>query len=411
METAVTRSHLVSILVLGLAGLSTAACKGKPKPDPTTSSNPEAGLVPLSRTTDGGIAIGNLDGVIGGQERRLAAQPTDVTLRAGLVDLLLTRGQFLGSIADYERASEIADALVIEAPQRPESWQARASTNATWHRFDAALEDLRAAEKAGAKPATLAGTRSSILVATGKVEEAWKTAPSDSDMAGESVALASRAHIEGELGRIADAEGDLAAARSRYRDVSPLPLAWMDTVQAALYEKNGNRAKARAHYTRAVRILPLYAKAASHLAAYETAQRAVEILEPVAARSDDPEVHAQLGDALRRVGREADSNAELAKARAQYEALLLTHREAFADHAARFWMGAGGDPPRALPLAAENAKLRPTDEALSLWLEAAQAAHDATATCAAARALAALPHATETLRAPARTALARCPAQ
>lgn len=408
------RLHMMSLALVALTGLTAGACKGKGGaasglPGEASAVGVEAGLVPLPRTTAGDLAIGNLDATIGGQQRRVASQPGDTSLRAGLVDLLLTRGQYLGTIADYERASEIAETLVREAPQRPESWKARAATNATWHRFDAALEDLRAAEKAGAKPASLTGARASILAATGKLDEAWPLAPSDGDSSGESMALAARALIEGELGRMADAEGDLAAARSRYGDVSPLPLAWMDAMQAALYEKNGDRANARAYYTRAVRILPLYAKAAAHLATYETAQRAVAILEPVAVRSDDPEVHAELGDALRRVGRAADSQAELAKARAQYEALLLKHREAFADHAARFWMGAGADPPRALPLAAENAKLRPTDEALSLWLEAAQAAHDAAATCEAARALAALPHATEALRAPARKALARCP--
>ena len=410
------RSHVLSLAVLILASLLGASCKGKAGAKGGTAagvgsgSNAEGGLVPLSSTTDGSIAIGNLDATVGGQERRLANDPGNFELRAGLVELLLTRGQYLGTIADYERASDIAETLVREGPQHVESWKARASTNATWHRFDAALEDLRSAEKAGASTGSVTRTRSSILAATGKLDEAWAAAPSDGDLAGDSVSLAARGLLAGELGRMADAEGDLAAARSRYRDVSPLPLAWMDAMQAALYEKNGDRAKARAYYTRANRILPLYARAAAHLATYETAQRAVAILEPVAVRSDDPEVHGELGDALRRVGRAAESQAELLKTRERYDALLAKHHEAFADHAARFWLGAGGEPSRALPLAAANAKLRPTDEALSLWFEAAQATRDAQATCDAARALTTLPHATEALRAPARTALARCPA-
>ena len=412
METTViARSHFMSLAgaVVLASLLAASSCKKDGAKSDPAGSNVETGLVPLPSTTGGSIAIGNLDATVGGQERRIAAEPTNFELRAGLVDALLLRGQYLGTIADYERASEIAETLVREGPQHAESWKARASTNATWHRFDAALADLRAAEKAGAPPQSLTRTRSSILAATGKLDEAWAAAPNNGDSAGESLSLASRALLAGELGRMADAEGDLAAARSRYRDVSPLPLAWMDAMQAALYEKNGDRAKARAYYTRANRILPLYANAAAHLATYETAQRGVAILEPVVARSDDPEVHAALGDALRRVGRVAESQAELTKAREGYETLVVKHREAFADHAARFWMGAGGDPPRALPLAADNAKLRPTDESLSLWLEAAQAARDPQATCDAARALTALRHATETLRAPARTALARCP--
>ena len=401
-----------SVAALAVAGLLATACKGKgssAKTDPSASAAPEATLHPLTSTTDGDIAVGNLDAVIGGQEQRIKAMPWDPALRAGLVEVLLTRGQFFGNIADYERASELAEALVRDEPKRPDSWMARASTNATWHKFPQALADLDAAEKAGAMPAAVRSARSSILAATGKLDEAWQLAPNDGSLAGRSIALATRGLLEGELGRLPDAEGDLQAARLRYGDVSPLPLAWMDALQAALYEKNGERAKARAHYTRANRILPLYARAASHLAAYETAARAVAILEPVAKRCDDPEVHAALGDALRRTGKAAESQAELAKARERYEALLVSHREAFADHAARFWLGPGGEPARALPLAAENAKLRPTDEALSLWLEAAEAVKDASATCEAARALVALPHAAQALRAPARTAAARCP--
>lgn len=397
------------LLLFALCALGTASGSCKESSARTSAPPPaDAGLAPLPRTSDGAIAAGNLDAMIGGQAKRVESAPGDVSLRAGLVDLLLTRGQFFGTIVDYERASELAESLVREAPQRSESWTARASVNATWHRFDAALEDLRMAERTGAPAKSLARTHASILAATAKLDEAWAAAGSDADPAGDSMALASRALLEGELGRIADMEGDLAAARSRYRDVSPLPLAWMDAMQAAVYEKNGDRVKARAHYTRAVRILPLYAKAAAHLATYETAEGAVAILTPVAARSDDPEVHAELGDALRRIGREAESQAAVAHARARYEALVTAHPEAFADHAARFYLGAGGEPARALPLAAGNAARRPTDEALALWLDAAQAARDGEEACRAARALADARHAAESLRAQARAVVSRC---
>jgi tetratricopeptide (TPR) repeat protein len=257
---------LVSIVLLSLVATG-AACKGNAgagasAADGGGDAGAELGLVPLPRTTNGAIAIGNLDAVVAGHEKRVAAAPGDATLRAGLVDLLLTRGQYLGRISDYERASDIANALVVEAPKNIEAWKARAGTNATWHRFDAALADLDAAEHAGAPAKSLKGARSSILAARGQLDDAFAMAPSDGDLAGESMALAGRGLLEGELGRVADSDGDLAAARTRYRDVSPLPLAWMDAMQAALCEKRGDRVKAHAYYTRAVRILPLYAKAA-----------------------------------------------------------------------------------------------------------------------------------------------------
>jgi tetratricopeptide (TPR) repeat protein len=408
-----SRSSLVWIVrLLALALVATApACKGNGGINATDAGHSgaaEASLPPIARTTDGAIAIGNLDAVVAGQEKRVVAAPGDATLRAGLVELLLTRGQYVGSIADYERASELAEALVLEAPKNAEAWKARASTNATWHRFDAALADLDAAERAGASSKSLKGARSSIFAALGKLDEAFAMAPSDGDLAGESLALASRGLLEGSLGRVPDSDGDLAAARTRYRDVSPLPLAWMDAMQAAQCEKRGDRVRAHAFYTRAVRMLPLYATAAAHLATYETAERAVAILSPVAERSDDPEVLAELGDALRRVGRADESQTTIGRARARYDALMAKHPEAFADHAARFWLGVGGEPARALPLAASNAELRPTDEAVSLWLEAAQAARDERASCEAARRLAGLRYAADALRAPATAVLGRC---
>ena len=401
-----------AFFVLLLLGASGCRCGGSEKPneDLATSANfdAESILVPIGKTTTGAIAIGNLNAQIAGQERRDGPLPGDPKIRAGIVDLLITEGDFTGSIKDYEKASDIAEQLVKDWPQRPESWKARASASSLFHRFDAALADLAAAEKAGAPPDSLKSTRSSILAAQGKLDEAWAIAPTNGDPAGKTIALATRANLEGQRGDLKAAEDDFAAARKSYADVSAFPMAWMDNLEATLFEKNGDKAKARAYFTRAVRILPSYARAASHLANYETAEKAVAILAPIAQTSDDPEVHAAYGDALRRVKREADSVAEIAKAKAGYEALLAKHPEAFSDHAARFYLGAGADPKKALELAAANAKNRSTDEALSLWLEAAQATNAAAAACSAANALVALPHAAEPLRAAGKTAAARC---
>jgi hypothetical protein len=45
------------------------------------------------------------------------ATPRAVAGRAVLVDLLLLRGHVLGRIADYERAAELAERLVRDAPR------------------------------------------------------------------------------------------------------------------------------------------------------------------------------------------------------------------------------------------------------------------------------------------------------
>jgi hypothetical protein len=108
-STVMSRCRLVSLVrLVVLAVVVTApACKANEGTNATADaghSSAEASLKPIARTTDGAIAIGNLDAVVAGQEKRVAAAPGDATLRAGLVELLLTRGQYIGSIADYERA-------------------------------------------------------------------------------------------------------------------------------------------------------------------------------------------------------------------------------------------------------------------------------------------------------------------
>lgn len=391
------RAVLIGFALAALA----AGCRDK------QVEHTEGALPPLRPTTDGAIAVGNLDAMIRGQERRIQAAPGDVALRAGLVELLLTRGQFLGIIADYERATALAEDLVVEAPGSPLAWRARASTRATWHRFPEALDDLRQAEKAGAPRRSVAGVQATILAATGRFEEATKVTPDTGDAQGDAMALASRALLQGELGRLDDAERGLNAARAHYHDVSPFPLAWMDAMQAGLYEKAGDRTKARAYYTRAVERLPLYARAAAHLAPLEAPEKAVDRLVSVAVRSDDPEVFAQLGDALRRAGRVRESENALAKAGARYEELLASHREAYLDHAARFWLGAG-ETERALALAKSAVAVRPIDETIGLWLEAAEVARNSNEVCEAARRLLALPHAASALRTSASEAVRRC---
>ena len=62
-----------------------------------------------------------------------------VAEQALLVELLILRGHVLGCIADYERAAELAQVLVRDAPDDGTAWLARAKTRAAFHRFLEAL--------------------------------------------------------------------------------------------------------------------------------------------------------------------------------------------------------------------------------------------------------------------------------
>jgi len=65
--------------------------------------------------------------------------------------------------------------------------------------------------------------------------------------------------------------------------------------------------------------------------------------------------------------------------------LLAKHPEAFANHAARFWLGPGADPAKALALAQVNLQGRKTADAYELALEAALDALDHAPLCALAK--------------------------
>jgi tetratricopeptide (TPR) repeat protein len=315
--------------------------------------------------------------------------------------MLLARGQYTGRIADYERADAIADALVREDPNDRDALVARAGTRATFHRFDDALADLSAAEARGAD---VRDARAAIFVATGRLDEAAALARDEASL--RTMGLASLGLLRGDMGDENDAVRLLDRARASYADVSPFPLAWMDAQEGAMLERRGATLRAKAHYARAVALLPTYATAASHLAALSRPTDAIALLEPIAARSDDPEVLAQLSDALRRAGRAEDAERRRRDAIARYDDLVARHPEAFADHAAAMWLGVGGDPARALALARTNLAVRKTSDAYELALTAALAAKSDA--CAIARDAAALKYATHGLRALAAPVVKRC---
>jgi hypothetical protein len=60
------------------------------------------------------------------------------------------------------------------------------------------------------------------------------------------------------------------------------------------------------------------------------------------------------------------------EAESRYDELLARHQDAFADHAAEFWLTIGGDPQRALWLAQQNLSLRQTPRARALVCRSSQ---------------------------------------
>ena len=166
----------------------------------------------------------------------------------------------------------------------------------------------------------------------------------------------------------------------QYRGVSPLPLAVLDFQVGVMWMHSGNLDRAREHLNVARRYVPAYAPAQGHLAEVEAElgniETAIALLCPLAASSDDPDYAAQLARILADAGNAEDSGYWRQLAAARYEVLVALHPEAFADHAADFWLGAGADPGRALHLARMNFAIRRTRRAHALLFRAMSAAAD-----------------------------------
>jgi hypothetical protein len=150
-------------------------------------------------------------------------------------------------------------------------------------------------------------------------------------------------------------------------------------------EMAGKPERAVPLYREAIARLPGYVVASVHLSEIEadTGNRdsAIQRLGELADKVEDPEPAAVLAKLL------ADSKPDQAAhfadvARRGYQGLLEKHRNAFLDHAAEFFAAAGKEPKRALAIAEENLKLRPTDRAYLLAIRTAQAAGDTRRACA-----------------------------
>lgn len=345
---------------LWIACLATlAACGARPARDGTARTT--------STTTSGAIATANLD--------HLIAQHGD---EPGVEDLLLARARFLADYDALDRAAALAEArcpagACATAAQHLQRARARSAA----HRFADALDDLAAAEAAGAPSASLAAPRAAIWVATGRagdaipaLEAAAATRPDLASRTALATALAAR-------GRFAEADRLYAAALDALDTTSPFPFASTEFARGVMWtEQAGDPARGEPHYRRALAYLPSFAAARIHLAEIEAARgdtaAAMARLAPVAA-SGEPEALGLLGALHLRAGNTARGRDELARAARRFEALLARQPLAFADHAAEFYLGAGADPERARSLAQVNLAARPTERAFALAIAAAHA--------------------------------------
>ncbi len=328
-------------------------------------------------TTAGSLALTNLQAQIDGRQRHALAGGLDVGGQAELIELVALRGHVLGCIADYEWAQARAEQLTHDRPADGVAVLVRARARALFHRFTDALGDLDEARRLGADPAVVDAERAAILQAVGRYDEARTLMREAVNRRANFASLGALASLCAESGDVATAEQLFDDSRDRYRGVSPIPLAQLHFQRAKMWLAQDNLPRGRSWLSAAHRRLPGYAPAQGHLAEVEAAlgetDSAIARLHPLTLSSDDPDYPAQLARILTELGRVEEAREWRARAAARYDELVARHPEAFADHAAEFWLHAGADPHRALSLASRNLEVRQTPRAHELLSRATRA--------------------------------------
>ncbi|MDM0027414.1 hypothetical protein [Variovorax saccharolyticus] len=340
------------------------------------SADPELATGPV-RATDGAIAAINLRSTLAQSWNRFWQAP----LRTGIAEVLVEQeqlaAQFLGDLDACERLEQLASHLLRRDPESARTALIEAQVAASVHRFAHARQCLaRATQRSGPAPA-IERLAMSIDQACGVSPEALlerrRRVAATSGRLEDWVPLGS---LLGDLGEIDEAERAYCRALGAYRDVSPFAVAWVCFLLGVLWGERARQpqsARAARWYAKAIEYLPGYVKARVHLAEIRAAEgRAGEaraLLLPALA-SGDPEVSWRLSDVAIVQGRPAEARALSEAARLGFEALLARHPLAFADHAAEFHAGSGGDARRAFELTRIDLANRPT-------LRAFESAHEA----------------------------------
>ncbi len=344
----------------------------------------------IAKTTSGPIAVSNLGGQIE-ELTKLAAIPSRrADALQGLTTLLPVRAQFLGMMEDYELALADAEALVALRPKDPKSYLARAHARSSLHLFKEAIADLDAAAPLDSKlgnrlTAQINASHASILQATGHTAEAQEILRRRAQSDPEIQTMGALGLTLADQGKIDEADAMLAKAETTYFGGLPFPVAWIEFQRGFLWERQGQPAKAITYYRASTERLPEYAVAQAHLAGLIAAEgdraKGIAILREVTKTATDPEFVGQLAGLLEEVGQKDEAASMKQQATAGFEKLLLRHPAAFADHAARFYLGPGANPKRALELATLNLEGRQTPDAFDLGLMAALGAGDSAMAC------------------------------
>lgn len=293
-----------------------------------------------------------------------------------LVPLLLERASIRGQLEDYERALSVAGRAAGEHPL-PRAQLLLVQAQLRVHKFSAARATLAPIADRIEAPVR-ADLEVALDQATGLLDRALAARAARATLYPDAHAVTLYAATLAEAGRTDEAIAQIAIAVAHLRNNTPQYIAWLLFQWGRIYEQAGQTALARDHFAEAHRRLPAHVEATEHLVAalIATGDRA-QAAKVVSEGSTHPAllaVAAQLAD-------QATRRNAIAAATAAWDRYTRAFPEAFADHAARFYLGIGGNPGAAMELARTNLANRDTAAARALAIEAALAADAAAEAC------------------------------
>jgi len=331
-------------------------------------------MIGSRRYTSGRIALANLSTLIEGLELR-RGECAGFEDAIALSKLMFLRGDLLGRIADHDRAELVATEAIALSPNAGSALYTRAWLAQRFHRFQEANALLDQALVAGYSRQKIDVEKAALMQATGKYSEALvlreRLAKEDPGIH----TLGALASLMAEMDQWVAAETCYAAAVDADNGVSPFPCSQLLFEWGVSAMRYGDVDRAEAIFVELEAILPAHVPGRGHRA--EVALRrgqldvAATLIAPLLEISDDPEYRAIYAEILAARG-DAEAASEAERAAAAYELLLAKRPEAYADHAAEFFMGVGNRPQLAVQLASANWKLRDTPRSRSLLAKAQQ---------------------------------------
>ena len=283
---------------------------------------------------------------------------------------LFLRGDLLGRIVDHDRAELVAKKSIAFSPDFASTLYIRARLAERFHRFDEANALLDQALAAGYPRQEIDVEKAALLQATGQYSEALVLRERLAKDNPSIQTLGALATLLAEMDQWAAAEECYASALDADEGTSPIPCGQLLFEWGVSAMRRGDLDRAEEIFVELDAILPQHVPGRGHRAEVALARGqldlAAALITPLLEISDDPEYRATYAEILAARGDSQSCDSEAERAAAAYELLLARRPEAYADHAAAFFMGIGNRPQLAVDLASANFKLRDTPRSRKL---------------------------------------------